>query len=504
MNQLELEKAKFEGMFNVRFNPNHASDGKFASGSGSGGSSGGSSGSGGSHYDEDGTFHGSNGYSVTKNGQYYDDKGNRIGLLSGTDEQKAKRKELNQEKEKVDQAKNKEQEEKQKKQQEKIAENNKKYEEQKAKQKKEIDDDIKAFEDKEKNGTLTPKEQQKYEQFKIVQKTNPMTDDYHVGIRKPSDIKTWDEVVKQGSQDGESFSWGDFSEKDAQKALETGKITIYSSKPIGKGGFVSTSKSQSEQYAGGEGNKVYKKTVSLDEVAWINGDEGQYAPVDKKRSDDIMKNSKLERRSYDFDVVAEKTEKGAIITGRPIVYNSRTNIGLFDEIIESRALANTDLTDVRFLVNHDVSKIPLARSRRNNGNSTMKLIPDENGMSIEVLLDVENNSEARSLYSAVKRGDISGMSFLFSVPEGGDTWENFNTDHPTRHVRSIGSVVEVSAVTFPAYESTEIYARSKEALESAKLALENAKRSQKQALESESRSELELAKAKFNALLKVR
>jgi HK97 family phage prohead protease len=222
----------------------------------------------------------------------------------------------------------------------------------------------------------------------------------------------------------------------------------------------------------------------------------------KKRSADMKKN--LERRSYDFEVTAESTEKGAVITGRPIVYNSRTNIGLFDEIIESRALANTDLTDVRFLVNHDISKIPLARSRRNNGNSTMQLIPDEKGLSIEVQLDVENNSEARSLYSAVKRGDISGMSFLFSVPKGGDSWENMDTDHPTRHVKSIGSVVEVSAVTFPAYESTEIYARSKEALDNAKLALESAKRSQKQALESESRSELELAKAKFEAIMKVR
>ena len=67
-----------------------------------------------------------------------------------------------------------------------------------------------------------------------------------------------------------------------------------------------------------------------------------------------MKNKKeLEQRSYSFEVRAEETERGKIITGRPIVYNSRTDIGPFDEIIESGALDNADLTDVRFLVNHD-------------------------------------------------------------------------------------------------------------------------------------------------------
>lgn len=183
--------------------------------------------------------------------------------------------------------------------------------------------------------------------------------------------------------------------------------------------------------------------------------------------------NELERRSYAFEVKAEETEQGNIITGRPIVYDSKTDLGWFDEIIERGALINTDLTDVRFLVNHDISKIPLARSRRNNGNSTMQLFVDDAGLSIRVTLDVENNSEARALYSAVQRGDITGMSFMFSV--NSEEWENLESDHPTRRIKEIGSVVEVSAVTFPAYQSTEIYARSKAALENARLALENAR-----------------------------
>ena len=180
------------------------------------------------------------------------------------------------------------------------------------------------------------------------------------------------------------------------------------------------------------------------------------------------------KRNYNFEIRAnENEENGAVITGRPIVFESKTNLGYFDEVIERGALDKTDLRDVKFLVNHDTSKIPLARSRNNNANSTMQLIPDDNGMGIRVNLDIENNSEARALYSAVKRGDISGMSFMFGI--NGEEWEALDSDHPTRHITSISNVVEVSAVTFPAYESTEISARDKSALDNARSALDNAK-----------------------------
>ena len=202
----------------------------------------------------------------------------------------------------------------------------------------------------------------------------------------------------------------------------------------------------------------------------------------------------LEQRSYSFEVKAEDEAIG-VITGRPIVYDSRTDMHYYDEVIMRGALDKTDLRDVRFLVNHDTSRIPLARSRNNNGNSTMHLTVDEMGMNIRVNLDVENNAEARSLYSAVKRGDISGMSFMFSVE--GEKWDNMDTEHPTRSITSIGRVVEVSACTFPAYDNTEIQARSLKALESAKLALESAKRNSLD-------SELKLEKEKIKALQKVR
>lgn len=205
------------------------------------------------------------------------------------------------------------------------------------------------------------------------------------------------------------------------------------------------------------------------------------------------------RRNYNFEIRAEKKDgedKGKYtLYGLPIVYNSRTDIGYFDEIIEKGALDKADLKDVRFLVNHDLSKIPLARSRNNNENSTMRLKKTDKGLEVEIDLDADNNSEARNLYSAITRGDITGMSFMFGID--GEEWENLDKEHPTRRIKSISTVVEVSAVTFPAYEATEIYARDKTALDNAKIALDNARATVDT---DKQKRELELAKIKAKYL----
>jgi HK97 family phage prohead protease len=213
----------------------------------------------------------------------------------------------------------------------------------------------------------------------------------------------------------------------------------------------------------------------------------------------MSKADKMERRAYSFEIRAGNADDGgaAIITGRPIVYESMTDLGYFSEIIKRGALDGANLKDVRFLVNHDMSRIPLARSRNNNENSTMQLMPDNDGLAIRVRLDTENNAEARALYSAVERGDISGMSFLFSVDS--DEWTDLESEHPTRRITKIGKVVEISAVTFPAYDSTEISARSKKALDSARLELERAREQRAKSVDTDS---IELAKAKYNYLFK--
>ena len=127
----------------------------------------------------------------------------------------------------------------------------------------------------------------KQTQLDIILKTNPMLDDYHTGIRKVEDIKTLGESVEEARSEAEKYGYDEWSAYPditndmLQNALETGEITIYSSKPIKNGVFVTPSYMQASDYAGG-GN-VYEKTVPLTDVAWINTDEGQYAKVDGER-----------------------------------------------------------------------------------------------------------------------------------------------------------------------------------------------------------------------------
>lgn len=202
---------------------------------------------------------------------------------------------------------------------------------------------------------------------------------------------------------------------------------------------------------------------------------------------------KVERRTYQFETRAEEMEGGIRrLLGKPIVYEAETDIGgLFSEVIERGALIGANLKDVPLLVNHDQRMIPVARSRNNTLNSTMRLIVTDDGLEIEADIDVERNATARSLYSAVERGDISGMSFAFTVD--GEEWENLQSDYPKRKITKFGEIVEVSAVTWPAYEATSIEVQ-RAASEDARSVLESARAQKARTLDSVA---LELMKEKI-------
>lgn len=197
------------------------------------------------------------------------------------------------------------------------------------------------------------------------------------------------------------------------------------------------------------------------------------------------------RRAFDAAFETRDEDGGGIITGRPVVLESRTDLGFCDEVIDARALQNTDLSDVRLCLNHDTSYV-YARSRNNNGSSTMHINTDAMGLTFEAALDIENSPKAQDYYAAIKRGDMDKMSFMFTID--GYEWENLESDHPTRRITSIGRIFEISAVTFPAYNSTSIEARSEEMLDSIKRELESARQGLK---ESPDGDLLELAKAKY-------
>jgi len=187
--------------------------------------------------------------------------------------------------------------------------------------------------------------------------------------------------------------------------------------------------------------------------------------------------SMLITRSYnvpDFRALQPEGQAEKRLEGHAAVFDSMTSIGgWYNEIISRGAFDGCDFDDVLFFINHDTRKIPLARSRRNNSNSTMQLSIDNIGLSMGANIDTENNSEARQLYSSVDRGDMAGMSFMFRVKE--DKWSDLDSDTPTRTILSIAKVYEVSAVNCPAYDLTDINARDKTALDNAKRALDNAR-----------------------------
>ncbi|NWO14675.1 HK97 family phage prohead protease [Virgibacillus sp.] len=147
-------------------------------------------------------------------------------------------------------------------------------------------------------------------------------------------------------------------------------------------------------------------------------------------------------------------EGSLILTGRPIVYDQPTTIkapfGEYIEVIQRGALDNADISDVRLLYNHDMNKIPLARTPK-----TMQLALDAAGLTLRA--ELPNTEDGKSVHTAVERGDLSGMSFAFKVPKDGS---HFNAKTNTRTISKIEKVYECSIVAFPAYPQTSVEARS--------------------------------------------
>ena len=202
-----------------------------------------------------------------------------------------------------------------------------------------------------------------------------------------------------------------------------------------------------------------------------------------------------EVRFLSLELRAEEDERGAYIEGYPIVFNQETVVGgYFRELIAPESVNESLLRDVALMIGHDFGMVPLAHSRRNNANSTMQLSIDEHGVKMRALLDVENNPKAKEAYSAIKRGDLSGMSFAFTVDK--ENWEELSSDKPLRRITGMGKIYEVSLVAFPAYEGTSVQAASEgDALESVRASLESAR---KQAEEERAAAEAE-AKAAAEA-----
>lgn len=120
----------------------------------------------------------------------------------------------------------------------------------------------------------------KAQKLEIIKKNNFANDDYHTWIRNENDILDFNDARKYTLDDiGDVSSYPDVTKDLLDAAEKSGKIKVYSSKPFSLGGFVSPSKMQAQDYAGK--GKIYEGVFDIDDIAWLNADEGQIARLPK-------------------------------------------------------------------------------------------------------------------------------------------------------------------------------------------------------------------------------
>lgn len=141
-------------------------------------------------------------------------------------------------------------------------------------------------------------------------------------------------------------------------------------------------------------------------------------------------------------------EKPLTLTGVAVVFNQPAQIGGVTEIISPDALRGVDLNDIVLITNHDDGQIPLARSPK-----TLALTVT--GQGLEMTATLPDTEQARAVYEAVKRGDLSQMSFAFDVGE-----YTFDEQTQTRTITQISKVYEISIVNYAAYTQTNVQARA--------------------------------------------
>lgn len=224
-------------------------------------------------------------------------------------------------------------------------------------------------------GISPNRELQRGDQMRMVTKENPMLDDYHTGISTREDVKTFDEMLSDAESNFReygSLSYPDMDIEMLREAKRTGEITVYSSKPIKAGLFVTPSRMNAEDYAGGE--KVYSKKVSVEDIAWISEDEGQFAPVHVVADDEGLRfHAAMSRDRGEFDAMRERAvrEHGIVMPGL-----NEAKIHVADVSDEAKTLPEAKRSHAEKLAKKfntpitivdDVEKLPAAMRNKKGG-----------------------------------------------------------------------------------------------------------------------------------------
>jgi hypothetical protein len=166
------------------------------------------------------------------------------------------------------------------------------------------------------------------------------------------------------------------------------------------------------------------------------------------------KPDEIERRVLAFEPGEVRVDEGKVprLAGYAAKYGIVTDIGWFREKIKAGAFDETLKTsDARALKNHDPN---LLLGRESSG--TLKLESNSVGLKFEIT--VPDTTTGRDTLEEVRRGDLAGCSFAFTVAE--DEWRHEEGKPSERTIVRIGQLFDVGPVTYPAYEDTTVVARS--------------------------------------------
>lgn len=166
-----------------------------------------------------------------------------------------------------------------------------------------------------------------------------------------------------------------------------------------------------------------------------------------------------ERRTIPLELRVQRSADGkAKIVGYAAKFNSLSeDLGGFREVIAPGAFKGVLDNDVRGLFNHDPNFV-LGRTTA----GTARMSEDADGLMIEI--DPPETEQARTVITAIERGDVTGQSFSFQLPPypDGRIWEENEKGELTRTITRIDRLFDFGPVTFPAYPDTDVSMRSLE------------------------------------------
>ena len=152
-----------------------------------------------------------------------------------------------------------------------------------------------------------------------------------------------------------------------------------------------------------------------------------------------------------IDVRALENSDKMIVEGYAAVFDTVTDLGWIKEVIDRHAFDNADMSDIVMKYNHEDSILPMARTR----GGSLQFEIDDHGLKIRAKLP--DTTQNRDIFILIRNGVLSKMSIAFTVKS-----EEYDYETDTRKILEFDKIFDVSVVDVPAYETTEIYARSKE------------------------------------------